>query len=155
MSSLHSPIFTHQTKFPSPPPDWRALEKERTRRFRRLVRGFVVSCSTAHLWDSHQPPATSHQLKHKHTNFLKITRRSHSKFFKTSRFKDNDISLHEEHVRSLSFSPDSPTRRTRTSALVQWLIRSRRALLCASHFKTIIKFDQVLEDLCVAIDKIS
>ena len=25
---------------------WRALEKERTRWFRRLVRGFVVSCST-------------------------------------------------------------------------------------------------------------
>ena len=39
------------------------------------------------------------QLKHKHIYLLKIRRRSHSKFLKkTSRFKDNDLSLYVEHV---------------------------------------------------------
>ena len=53
---------------------WRAVEKDRIRWFRRLVRGFVVSCSTP-LWGKRQTPNAKRQTQ----NSTFTTRRSHSK----------------------------------------------------------------------------
>ena len=57
---------------------WRALVKERTRWFRRLVRGFVCFMLDTSLRQRQR----QRQLKHKHIYLLKIRRRSHGKFLK-------------------------------------------------------------------------
>ena len=94
--------------------------------FRRLVRGFVVSCSTP-LWGKRQTPNAKRKIP---TQDQGEAIANLSKKISCS-WWDGELSLHVEHIMSWCWT----------------LTLSGRSAL---HFKIIIKFDQVLDGLRVS-----